>query len=210
MSGPSFSIDVARGRPTAVTIAARLEFARKLQEALGRPSFRTYATDDVVGTSLGGAAKNVYAIACGIAAGLGLGESARAALLARSFAELMRFGLRMGARHETLIGLSGLGDLTLSATSRTSRNFDFGWRLVTERAAAGKSPEAPLTEGAATARAIVERARAEGAELPIASTVDDILSGRIDIQEAVDLLLSRPRRDEHEGSANKASTGIHN
>jgi glycerol-3-phosphate dehydrogenase (NAD(P)+) len=151
----------------------------------------------VVGTSLGGAAKNVYAIACGLAEGLGLGESARAALLARGFAELLRFGMRLGVRPETLMGLSGLGDLSLTATSRTSRNFDYGYRLAAGiEAAKGPGEKPPLAEGAATAAALVERAHAEGVELPIAHTVADILSGKKTLRDGVGDLLRRPRRDE--------------
>jgi len=122
LSGPSFAIDVARGLPSAVTVAARLPVAQRLQHSLGSAGFRPYASDDIIGVALGGAAKNVYAIACGIVAGMGLGESARAALLSRSFAELCRLGEALGARSETLMGLSGLGDLVLTATSPTSRN----------------------------------------------------------------------------------------
>jgi glycerol-3-phosphate dehydrogenase (NAD(P)+) len=129
LSGPSFAGDVARGLPTAVTIAAPGETAAQLQAALGTPMFRPYASDDVTGVALGGAAKNVYAIACGVVEGMGLGENARAALLARSFAELARLGETLGAKRETLMGLSGLGDLVLTATSKSSRNFSFGVAL---------------------------------------------------------------------------------
>ena len=129
LSGPSFAKDVARGLPTAVTIAARMDIAQRFQATLGHATFRPYASDDVTGVALGGAAKNVYAIACGIVDGMGLGESARAALLARSFAELTRLGQALGARPETLMGLSGLGDLVLTATSVSSRNFSFGRAL---------------------------------------------------------------------------------
>ncbi len=129
LSGPSFAHDVAIGLPTAVTIAARLDIARRLQATLAHAQFRPYASDDLTGVALGGAAKNVYAIGCGIADGLGLGVSARAALLARSFAELSRLGDALGARSETLMGLSGLGDLVLTAASPSSRNFAFGQHL---------------------------------------------------------------------------------
>src|SRR3954463_15058169 len=123
LSGPSFARDVARGLPTAVTIAAENDLAARLQAALGGPSLRPYASADLTGVALGGAAKNVYAIACGVVDGMGLGENARAALLARSFAELARLGEALGAKRETLMGLSGLGDLVLTATSKSSRNF---------------------------------------------------------------------------------------
>src|SRR5471032_2081637 len=129
LSGPSFARDVAKGLPTAVTIAAKGDLAGKLQTALGGPVFRPYASDDLTGVALGGAAKNVYAIACGVVEGMGLGENARAALLARSFAELSRLGEHLGARRETLMGLSGLGDLVLTATSPSSRNFSSGIEL---------------------------------------------------------------------------------
>jgi glycerol-3-phosphate dehydrogenase (NAD(P)+) len=128
LSGPSFARDVARGLPTAVTIAAKGELAPAASRA-GFAAFRPYASDDLIGVALGGAAKNVYAIACGVVEGMGLGENARAALLARSFAELTRLGEHLGARRETLMGLSGLGDLVLTATSPSSRNFSFGIEL---------------------------------------------------------------------------------
>ncbi len=169
LSGPSFARDVARGLPTAVTIAAKGDIAARLQASLSSPAFRPYASDDITGVALGGAAKNVYAIACGVVEGLGLGENARAALLARSFAELARLGEALGARPETLMGLSGLGDLVLTATSKSSRNFSFGvelgqGRTVAELRAAGK----PLAEGVDTAPALVLRAKACGVEMPIA------------------------------------------
>src|SRR5262249_11973195 len=130
LSGPSFARDVARGLPTAVTIAAKMPIAERLQATLGSAQgFRPYVTDDLIGVALGGAAKNVYAIACGMVEGAGLGESARAALLARGFAELLRLGVALGARAETLMGLSGLGDLVLTATPGSSRNFALGVAL---------------------------------------------------------------------------------
>jgi glycerol-3-phosphate dehydrogenase (NAD(P)+) len=159
LSGPSFARDVARGLPTAVTIAAKGDVALLLQASLGAPAFRPYASDDVVGVALGGAAKNVYAIACGVVEGLGLGENARAALLARSFAELARLGEALGARTETLMGLSGLGDLVLTATSKSSRNFSFGVQLGQGKSVADLStPGNPLAEGVDTAPALVKRA----------------------------------------------------
>ena len=127
--GRPFARDVAKGKPTAVTIAARGPIASRLQATINAPAFRPYASDDITGVALGGAAKNVYAIGCGMVEGEGLGESARAALLARSFAELLRLGIALGARAETLMGLSGLGDLVLTATSKTSRNFSLGVAL---------------------------------------------------------------------------------
>jgi glycerol-3-phosphate dehydrogenase (NAD(P)+) len=192
LSGPSFARDVAKGLPTAVTIAAPGDVAARLQASLSAPFFRPYASDDVIGVALGGAAKNVYAIACGVVEGLGLGENARAALLARSFAELARLGEALGARRETLMGLSGLGDLVLTATSKSSRNFSFGVDLgrgaaMTELAAPGR----PLAEGVATAPALVKRARGENVELPIAEAMADLLSGALPLGEAVARLMTR-------------------
>ena len=194
LSGPSFAREVACGQPTAVTVAAAMPTARRLQASLARPWFRPYATDDVVGVALGGAAKNVYAIACGMADGCGLGESARAAVLARSFAELLRLGKILGARSETLMGLAGLGDLALSATSRTSRNFDLGYRVATNTCSTDGAP--PLAEGAATASAILARAEAVGIDLPVARAVHAVLSHQCTVRETVERLLDRPLRDE--------------
>ena len=197
LSGPSFARDVANNLPTAVTIAARADIASRLALTLGRPAFRPYASEDLVGVALGGAAKNVYAIACGIVEGAGLGESARAATMSRGFAELMRLGAALGARSETLMGLSGLGDLVLTATSMSSRNFSFGHALGQGTPVAAASAEGkPLAEGAATAPALVARAAKHGVELPIAEAVADVLSGALDVKGAVDRLLSRPLRPE--------------
>lgn len=197
LSGPSFAHDVARHLPTAVTIAARMEVAERLQASLGSASFRPYASDDLVGVALGGAAKNVYAIACGIVDGLGLGESARAALLARSFAELRRFGAALGARAETLMGLSGLGDLVLTATSMTSRNFAFGAAIGSGRPRADWFAQGrPLAEGAATAPALVLRARQLGIELPVAEAMARILDGSLSLEAAAAHLMQRPLKAE--------------
>lgn len=197
LSGPSFARDVASRLPTAVTVAAAMPVARRLQASLAQPWFRPYATDDVVGVALGGAAKNVYAIACGMAEGCGLGESARAAVLARSFAELLRLGKVLGARSETLMGLAGLGDLALSATSRSSRNFDLGYRVAIDGVEdAVGSGQPPLAEGTATASAILARAAMLGIELPVAGAVQAVLSRQCTVPEAVGLLLDRPLRDE--------------
>ena len=197
LSGPSFARDVVQGLPTAVTIAARAPFAQRLQTSLRHPSFRPYASEDLIGVALGGAAKNVYAIACGVAIGMGLGESARAALLARSFAELRRLGRALGAPEETLMGLSGLGDLVLTATSRTSRNYSFGVRLGEGRPLAVlTAPGTPLAEGVATAPALVARARRHGIELPVAESVAEILNGRIAPAEALPQLMARPLKME--------------
>jgi glycerol-3-phosphate dehydrogenase (NAD(P)+) len=197
LSGPSFARDVSLGLPTAVTIAARMEIALRLQATLGHATFRPYASDDLTGVALGGAAKNVYAIACGIVDGLGLGESARAALLARSFAELTRLGQALGAKPETLMGLSGLGDLVLTATSPSSRNFSFGRALGQGQALAELAkPGHPLAEGVETAPALVRRARAEGVELPIAEAVASVLDGSLPLDAALLRLMSRPLKPE--------------
>ena len=197
LSGPSFARNVMQGLPTAVTVAASAALARRLQASLGNAAFRPYASEDMVGVALGGAAKNVYAIACGIVIGLGLGENARAALLARSFAELCRLGRSLGAREETLMGLSGLGDLVLTATSISSRNYALGVSLgkgATLRDLV--TPGAPLAEGVATAPAIMQRARSLAVDLPIAETVSEILSGALAPKDAVPRLMARPFKME--------------
>jgi len=192
LSGPSFARDVARGLPTAVTVAAKGDLAARLQASLGSAAFRPYASDDLTGVALGGAAKNVYAIACGVVEGMGLGENARAALLARSFAELSRLGEKLGAKRETLMGLSGLGDLVLTATSVSSRNFSFGVELGRGKTIAELSqPGRPLAEGVATAPALVKRAQNEDVELPIAQATADLLSGALPLGETVMRLMSR-------------------
>lgn len=197
LSGPSFARDVARNLPTALTIAARMDIARRLQATLGHTNFRPYASDDIAGVALGGAAKNVYAIACGIVAGMGLGESARAALLARSFAELLRLGEALGAKSETLMGLSGLGDLVLTATSPTSRNFSFGLELGKgrRRAELERAGHA-LAEGVETAPALVVRAKSHGIEMPIAETTAAILDGTLALDTAIARLMTRPLKTE--------------
>jgi glycerol-3-phosphate dehydrogenase (NAD(P)+) len=164
---------------------------------LGHATFRPYASDDLVGVALGGAAKNVYAIASGIVSGLGLGESAVAAIIARSFAELSRLGEALGARRETLMGLSGLGDLVLTATSPTSRNFSFGLALGKGRTLADLAGlEHPLAEGVETAPALVLRAAKHGVELPIAEAVAAVLEGGVTVHEAIPRLMSRPLKAE--------------
>ena len=197
LSGPSFAIDVARGLPTAVTIAAEGGLAATLQAVLGSQTFRPYASDDLIGVALGGAAKNVYAIACGVVDGLKLGESARAALLARSFAELARLGEKLGARRETLMGLSGLGDLVLTATSPTSRNFRFGRALGAGRPLAElMKPGEELAEGVETAPALAARGKQASIELPVAETVAAMLSGTLAPGAAAMRLMSRPLTSE--------------
>jgi len=197
LSGPSFADDVARGQPTAVTLAAPDEaVAAALARALGSATFRPYHSTDVRGVEIGGAAKNVLAIAAGIVAGRGLGASAAAALTTRGFAELIRFGRAYGARIETLIGLSGLGDLILTCSSAQSRNFSLGVAL-----GKGEAPElAPegekLAEGAFTASVLVEMAAARGVDMPIAGAVAAILDKRLGVDDAIEALLTRPFRAE--------------
>ena len=193
LSGPSFAADVSRGLPTAVTLAAQDEsLAKDIAAALSAPAFRLYHTSDVIGAEIGGAAKNVLAIACGIAAGRGLGASAVAALVARGFAELSRFGRACGARPDTLMGLSGLGDLVLTCGSTQSRNYSFGYAI-----GRGETPgRGKLAEGAFTAGVLVELAKARGVDMPIAQSVDAIVAGRISVDAAVEALLARPSRAE--------------
>jgi glycerol-3-phosphate dehydrogenase (NAD(P)+) len=195
LSGPSFAADVARGLPCAVTLALEDETAAAaIAQAIGTATFRPYVSTDVTGVAIGGAVKNVLAIACGVVEGRGFGESARAALTTRGFAEMTRFGLALGARIETMGGLSGLGDLILTASSRQSRNFSLGVRL----AAGGRADDGgPLAEGAWSAEPLVMRARALGVEMPIAQAVADIIAGRVDVDRAIRALLSRPLRSEH-------------
>ena len=194
LSGPSFAAEVARGLPVAVTLAFRNgERAAQLSQALSGPSLRPYVSTDVVGVAVGGAVKNVLAIACGIVEGRGFGESARAALTARGFAEMHRFGTALGARPETLTGLSGLGDLILTATSRQSRNFALGIQLAH---GGRREANAPLAEGADTAEALLVRARAVKVEMPIAEAVAAILRGAIDVDTAIRGLLARPLKSE--------------
>ncbi len=196
LSGPSFAADVCKGLPTAVTLAAQNEaLAQRLCEELSTKAFRLYRSTDVRGVEIGGAAKNVLAIAAGMAHGRQLGASAQAALIARGFAELMRLGRALGARQETLMGLSGLGDLVLTCGSAQSRNFALGQALgqgeAPQNAAHGK-----LAEGAFTARVLVEMAQAHGVEMPIAEAVDAILSARLSVDDAIDALLMRPLKAE--------------
>ena len=197
LSGPSFATDVARGLPTAVTLAAReAALAAALVKALGTHTFRPYHSTDVRGVEIGGAAKNVLAIAAGIAAGRRLGASASAALTTRGFAELIRFGKAFGARPETLTGLSGLGDLILTCSTRQSRNFSFGV-AIGEGASLADAAGGGLAEGAFTASVLVEMAEGAGVEMPIATAVDAVLEGRLSVDEAMEALLARPFKAEN-------------
>ncbi|PZN94683.1 MAG: glycerol-3-phosphate dehydrogenase [Hyphomicrobiales bacterium] len=196
LSGPSFAIDIGRGLPTAVTLAAEnAGLAQALAEALSSPAFRIYHSADPRGVEIGGAAKNVLAIAAGIAIGLGYGESARAALVARGFSELRRFGEAHGAQGETLMGLSGLGDVVLSCASPQSRNFAFGLALGQGKNVADAAG-GQLAEGAFTASILARMARARGIEMPIAEAVEGIIAGTSGVREAVTGLLTRPLRAE--------------
>lgn len=193
LTGPSFAADIARGLPTALTLACADEAAGEaLQAQLSTPSLRLYRTTDMIGAELGGALKNVVAIAAGVVIGAGLGDSARAALMTRGFAEMNRFATARGARTETLAGLSGLGDLVLTCTSSQSRNFRFGQAL-----GAGTGFDANTTvEGAATAKAVSNMATTLEIEMPIASMVAALVDHQISVAEATRALLSRPLKQE--------------
>lgn len=194
LSGPSFAADVARGLPTAVTIAAEDgELALSLCHALGNMTFRPYAETDVAGVEIGGAVKNVLAIAAGIVAGRRLGASALAALVARGFAELRRLGGALGARPETLMGLSGLGDLVLTCSGPQSRNFAYGLSLGE---GAGLDAAHPLVEGIETAGVARALARRHRVDMPIVSAVADIVAGKLGIDAAIEGLMSRPLKRE--------------
>jgi glycerol-3-phosphate dehydrogenase (NAD(P)+) len=192
LSGPSFAADVARGLPTAVTIAAADEaIASALTHAIGSGTFRPYHSTDVRGVELGGATKNVLAIAAGILTGRALGASALAALTTRGFAELTRFGKAYGARPETMVGLSGLGDLILTCSTPQSRNFSFGVAL-----GKGEPPGGKLAEGVFTAPVLLEMARAKNVEMPIATAVAAVLAEKLSVDEAIDSLMTRPLKAE--------------
>jgi glycerol-3-phosphate dehydrogenase (NAD(P)+) len=193
LSGPSFADDVARGLPTAVTLAARdEEVARELVQAMGSSTFRPYHTTDIRGVEIGGAAKNVLAIAAGIAVGRKLGASAQAALTTRGFSELVRLGQACGARGETMVGLSGLGDLILTCSSLQSRNFALGIALGRGEA----PPSGKLAEGEFTAPVLTELAASEQVDMPVSSAVAAILRGAITIDAAIEGLLTRPFKAE--------------
>lgn len=195
LSGPSFAADVVRGLPTAVTIAGEdLADAHKLAALMSGSSLRCYSTDDVVGVEIGGALKNVLAIAAGAVAGARLGASAQAATITRGFVELRRLGMALGARAETLMGLSGLGDLILTCGSDQSRNFAFGRAL----GAGSPAPGGKLAEGAATAGIALDVARRHGIDVPIIAATAELIAGRLTMEEAAERLLSRPLKSETE------------
>lgn len=193
LTGPSFAHDIAIGLPTALTLAcAHPDRAERLQRDLHAPALRLYRGTDVIGAELGGALKNVIAIGCGAVMGANLGVSARAALMTRGFAEMVRFATAQGAQAETLMGLSGLGDLTLTCTSDMSRNYRFGQAL-----GQGATFDPKVTvEGAATARALAERATRDGIDLPLTAMIVALLDGTVDVREAMARLLARPFREE--------------
>jgi glycerol-3-phosphate dehydrogenase (NAD(P)+) len=196
LSGPSFAAEVAAGKPCAITLAcADAALGGRLVHAMARPHFRLYQSDDVVGAEIGGAVKNVLAIACGVVEGAGLGLNARAALIARGFAEMTRFGVARGARAETLAGLSGLGDLVLTCSSENSRNFRLGVGLGQGRPLAELLAGPAVAEGAATAPVLVEAARAAGVEMPIAESVAALLAGA-PVDATISALLARPLKVE--------------
>ena len=200
LSGPTFAHEVAAGLPTAVTLACEdRALGEELRARINRPNFRTYCTDDVAGAEVGGAVKNVLAIACGIVEGKRLGQNARAALIARGFAEMTRFGIAMGGRRETLAGLSGLGDLVLTCSSPSSRNFSLGKAigeggnvrdLMTDRRT--------VAEGAHTAPVLHRIAVERGVDMPIVAAVIELLEGKVAIDELLKTMLSRPPGDEED------------
>ncbi len=198
ISGPTFAHEVAKGLPTAVTLAcADEDVGAALALRLARPNFRPYASTDVIGAEIGGAVKNVLAIACGVVEGRGLGSNARAALIARGFAEMTRFGLARGARPETLAGLSGLGDLVLTCSSMQSRNFTLGKGLGEGRGAAELMADVrTVAEGAFTAPVLQEAARDVGVDMPVVDAVCALLDGTASADTIVSALLSRPLRPE--------------
>jgi glycerol-3-phosphate dehydrogenase (NAD(P)+) len=198
LTGPNFAHEVAAGLPTAAVVAADAEMLRgEIIAALATQAFRLYGNDDPVGAQVGGAAKNVVAIAAGAVIGAGLGENARAALVTRGLAELGRLAVALGGRAETVAGLSGLGDLFLTCTSPASRNFSFGLALGRgERPADILAGRSAVTEGVATAPALVTRALRAGAAVPVCAAVAAVLSGRITLAQAIAALLARPLRDE--------------
>ena len=191
LTGPSFAADIAKGLPTALTLASA-DGGAVLQDLLSTASLRLYRTDDVRGAELGGALKNVVAIAAGVVIGAGLGDSARAALMTRGYAEMVRLALGLGARAETLAGLSGLGDLVLTCTSAQSRNFRFGLALGKAEA----FDPATTVEGVATARAVVRLAGTLGIDMPITVMVDALASGATSLDDAIGQLMRRPLKQE--------------
>ena len=204
LSGPTFAREVALGLPTAVTLACGGGEAQwqRLSAAIARPTFRPYYSDDVIGAEIGGSVKNVLAIACGVVEGLGLGENARAALIARGFAEMLRFGEARGGRAETLSGLCGLGDLVLTCASTASRNYSLGKALGQGQSAAeALSGKASVAEGAATAPVLAQLAARDGIAMPIVDAVCRLLAGEAPAHVVVSELLARPLKAEQQGAS---------
>ena len=198
LSGPNFAHEVARGMPAAAVVAsAREEVRAGVIAALATPAFRLYGNDDPIGAQVGGAAKNVVAIAAGVVVGAGLGENARAALVTRGLVEIGRLALALGGRAETVAGLSGLGDLLLTCTGTSSRNFSLGFELGHGHALADVlAGRSAVTEGVATAPALAARARAAGVAMPIVEAVASVMRGARDVRGAIADLLARPLRNE--------------
>ena len=198
LSGPTFAHEVAKGLPTAVTLAAEdAALAKQLRDRIAQPTFRIYVSDDVAGAEIGGAVKNVLAIACGVVEGRELGQNARAALVGRGFAEMTRFGVAFGARRETLAGLSGLGDLVLTCSSTSSRNYSLGLGIGEGRSAAELMAHSKtVAEGAFTAPVLARLAQDKDIDMPIVDAVDALITGRANVDQALDALLTRPPRAE--------------
>ena len=198
LSGPTFAKEVARGLPTAVTLACEdAQAGNQLVAAIGAPTFRPYLSDDIIGVEIGGAVKNVLAIACGIIMGRSLGDNARAALITRGLAEMGRLAAKLGAKPDTVMGLSGLGDLTLTCSSPQSRNMSFGILL-----GQGQSKQEILdsrnavTEGVWSASSVTDLAHKVGVNMPICEAVNQIVTNNADIDETIEILLARPFKPE--------------
>ncbi len=200
LTGPSFALDVMNNRPVALTLAAHdLTLARKISETISSTTLRTYLCDDLIGAEIGGAVKNVIAIACGILDGMKLGESARAALMTRGLAEMARLACVMGGKRETLMGLSGAGDLILTCTSATSRNYSLGFKLGQgEKLDLILAAQKGVTEGLHTAKSIRTLSERHNVDMPISTIVYEFLHADLDLRDAVTQILNRPLREERE------------
>ena len=200
LSGPTFAHEVAAGLPTAVTLACEdMDLGERLAARIARPALRPYLSDDVVGAEIGGAVKNVLAIGCGVVMGAGLGENARAAIIARGFAEMTRYGIARGARADTMAGLSGLGDLVLTCGSTASRNMSFGVGLGQGRLAADMMADrTSVAEGIFTAPVLVEDAAARGVDMPIATAIAALIAGQTSVPDTITALLTIPLRTERD------------
>ena len=201
LSGPSFAADVAKGLPTAVTLACQnMALGEKIAATIGHPSFRFYMCDDLIGAEIGGVVKNILAIACGIVDGRGMGESARAAVTARGYAEMTRLGIQLGANPQTLGGLAGLGDLILTCTSTNSRNYSLGVALGKGDHGANANDimasRSSVSEGALSAPALIKLADKHQVEMPICNAVAEIVAGKLSVDMAISQLLARPFTSE--------------